>query len=102
MSTRPINPTCKSYSQAYESTNFKRLVFVSGQIPETQERTVPALFEDQCRLTWKNVETQLNAAAWDLKTWLRSRYSYRTENTGKQMVRSGKKYWDKFLLHKPL
>ena len=62
MSTRSINPTGKSYSQAYESTNFKRLVFVSGQIPETKEGVVPAAFEDQCRLTWKNVETQLNAA----------------------------------------
>ena len=62
MNTRPINPTGKSYSQAYEVNNFKRLVFVSGQIPETKEGVVPGTFEDQCRLTWKNVEAQLKAA----------------------------------------
>ena len=63
MNTNPINPTGKSYSQALEINNFKRLVFVSGQIPETREGVVPEAFEDQCRLAWKNVETQLNAAA---------------------------------------
>jgi|SRR5687768_192599 2-iminobutanoate/2-iminopropanoate deaminase len=63
MNTNPINPTGKSYSQALEINNFKRLVFVSGQIPETRAGVVPEAFEDQCRLAWKNVETQLNAAA---------------------------------------
>lgn len=62
MNTNPINPTGKSYSQALEINNFKRLVFVSGQIPETKEGEVPAVFEDQCRLAWKNLEAQLNAA----------------------------------------
>jgi 2-iminobutanoate/2-iminopropanoate deaminase len=63
MNINPISPTGKSYSQALEINNFKRLVFVSGQIPETREEVVPEAFEDQCRLAWKNVEIQLNAAA---------------------------------------
>jgi len=59
MNTQPINPTGKSYSQACAIINFKRLVFISGQIPETKEGVVPKAFEEQCRLAWKNVETQL-------------------------------------------
>lgn len=62
MNTQSINSTGKSYSQAYEINNFKRIVFISGQIPETKEGIVPAAFEEQCRLAWKNVETQLKDA----------------------------------------
>jgi 2-iminobutanoate/2-iminopropanoate deaminase len=66
MNAQPINATGKSYAQAYEISNFKRLVFISGQVPETKDGFVPALFEEQCRLAWKNVEGQLNDAAMTL------------------------------------
>lgn len=37
-------------------------MFVSGQIPETTDQRTPEDFEAQCRLTWTNVLSQLNAA----------------------------------------
>lgn len=50
------------YSQAVLIEGAQRLLFISGQIPETRDERVPADFESQCRLTWTNVLSQLNAA----------------------------------------
>ena len=33
----------------------RRTLFVSGQVPWPQGRTVPEDFESQCRITWRNV-----------------------------------------------
>lgn len=38
------------------------LVFVSGQVPEDLDGSVPDTFEGQARLAWRNVERTLNAA----------------------------------------
>ena len=46
------------------SANFpmpRRWAFVSGQIPQTADGTVPADFTAQARLAWANVESQLKA-----------------------------------------
>lgn len=66
MTTIPINPTGRSYAQAYAVQNYKDLVFISGQIPETKDGVVPETFDDQCRLTWKNIEAQLTDAGMTL------------------------------------
>lgn len=50
------------YSQAILIEGAQRLLFISGQIPETTDDQVPTGFESQCRLTWANVLSQLNAA----------------------------------------
>jgi enamine deaminase RidA (YjgF/YER057c/UK114 family) len=55
-----------SYSQALEISGQERLLFVSGQIPETASGDVPADFASQCRLAWSNVEAQLQAAGMSL------------------------------------
>jgi 2-iminobutanoate/2-iminopropanoate deaminase len=55
-------PKAMGYSQAVKLTDFKELVFVSGQIPETVDGEVPADFDGQCRLVWRNLEAQLRAA----------------------------------------
>lgn len=55
-----------NYSQALEISGSERLLFVSGQIPETAEGDVPADFASQCRLVWANVEAQLRAAGMSL------------------------------------
>lgn len=62
MSHRFINPTGSSYSQAFELKNYKRLVFISGQVPEDENEQVPADFKSQAELVWKNIEKQLKAA----------------------------------------
>jgi len=49
------------YSQAVKIEDFKTLVFVSGQIPVSDDK-VPETFEDQARLVWRNVDAQLKAA----------------------------------------
>lgn len=51
-----------SYAQAVDVRGCERLLFVSGQIPVAQGGDVPAGFDAQCRLVWRNVEAQLAAA----------------------------------------
>ena len=50
------------YSQAVEVTGAQRLLFISGQIPETVTGIVPLDFSGQARLVWHNVIAQLEAA----------------------------------------
>jgi len=50
------------YSQALEVLGAQRLLFVSGQVPETAAGVVPPDFEAQARLAWANVGAQLEAA----------------------------------------
>lgn len=54
------------YAQAIEVVGASRLLFVSGQVPETAQGAVPEGFADQCRLAWANVEAQLRAAGMSL------------------------------------
>jgi len=50
------------YSQAVKLTDFKTLLFISGQIPVSGDDKVPESFEDQARLVWRNIDAQLKAA----------------------------------------
>ena len=50
------------YSQAVKLTDFKTLLFVSGQIPVSDDDKVPESFEDQAWLVWRNIDAQLKAA----------------------------------------
>ena len=50
------------YSQAFEVVGAQRLLFVSGQVPETMEGQVPSDFHSQAELAWQNVIAQLHAA----------------------------------------
>ena len=50
------------YSQAVSVEDFRRMLFVSGQIPVTSDDVVPEGFEAQARQVWLNVDAQLKAA----------------------------------------
>jgi 2-iminobutanoate/2-iminopropanoate deaminase len=50
------------YSQGVAVSDAKRLLFISGQIPETPAGDVPDDFPAQARLVWFNVLAQLGAA----------------------------------------
>ena len=50
------------YSQATEVVGAQRLLFISGQIPESVTGEVPTDFRAQARLAWRNVVAQLEAA----------------------------------------
>ena len=75
-----------TYSQAVEIGKSGRLLFVSGQIPVTDDGTVPDNFSDQAYLVWRNVKAQLEAASMTLAdvvkvtTFLSDR-QYREENS---------------------
>ena len=43
-----------------DPTNASRTLYISGQIPETADGSLPADFESQARLCWQNIEAQLN------------------------------------------
>ncbi|MGC1523834.1 MAG: RidA family protein [Steroidobacteraceae bacterium] len=50
------------YSQGVVVSGARRLLFISGQIPETPAGHVPSDFPAQARLVWGNVSAQLGAA----------------------------------------
>jgi 2-iminobutanoate/2-iminopropanoate deaminase len=50
-----IFPQPGAYAQGALVTGAQRLLFVSGQVPETPEDGIPEDFESQCRLAWRNV-----------------------------------------------
>jgi 2-iminobutanoate/2-iminopropanoate deaminase len=54
------------YSQAFEITDPKRILFVSGQVPVDPKRQVPDGFPAQCQQAWANIEAQLRAAGMTL------------------------------------
>lgn len=67
MKTHPINSASApvpagGYAQALEVQGATKLLFVSGQIPETRDGVVPGDFSAQADLAWNNVLFQLEAA----------------------------------------
>jgi 2-iminobutanoate/2-iminopropanoate deaminase len=50
------------YSQAIEVTGAQRILYVSGQVPETLDGEVPKAFVEQARVVWNNVIAQLASA----------------------------------------
>ncbi|MEU7857442.1 RidA family protein [Nonomuraea sp. NPDC049141] len=55
-------PAMGGYAQALTVTGVSRLVFVSGQIPESPDGHVPDDFETQCRTVWNNILACLTSA----------------------------------------
>jgi 2-iminobutanoate/2-iminopropanoate deaminase len=63
MKLTPINSlsapqAAGGYAQAIDVTGAQRLLFISGQIPETATGVVPPDFLGQARLVWQNVIAQ--------------------------------------------
>lgn len=67
MKMKPINAPdapqpLGGYVQAMEVAGATRTLYISGQIPQAIDGSVPERFEDQARLVWHNVIAQLHAA----------------------------------------
>jgi 2-iminobutanoate/2-iminopropanoate deaminase len=67
MKIRTVNaesapPAAGGYSQGIVVSGAERLLFISGQIPQTAAGDVPGDFPSQARLVWRNVFAQLGAA----------------------------------------
>jgi 2-iminobutanoate/2-iminopropanoate deaminase len=56
--TQPVG----GYAQAMLVEGAKRLLMISGQVPETTDKQVPADFRAQADLCWANIDAQLRAA----------------------------------------
>lgn len=50
------------YSMGLELKEHRRLLFISGQVPERSDGAVPEGFEAQCEQAWRNVMEVLAAA----------------------------------------
>ncbi len=86
MNLKNISPTGLSYSQAVEITAGRRMLFISGQVPEDGAGTIPADFRGQCLLAWENVIAQVKAAGMTLENLVKvtvflSDRQYRQENS---------------------
>jgi len=62
MKRRSINPTGTGWAHGHEISNDSRILFISGQVPEASDGSVPKDFLSQCRLVWANIERQLIGA----------------------------------------
>jgi 2-iminobutanoate/2-iminopropanoate deaminase len=57
-----VHAPAGGYSLGLELTQHRRLLFISGQVPERTDGTVPDGFEAQCEQAWRNVMEVLAAA----------------------------------------
>lgn len=62
MRIRSIRPDGNAFAMACEVTDASRFLFISGQVPETEDGLVPPDYKSQYRLAWANVERQLKEA----------------------------------------
>lgn len=67
MPNTAINANAHSYAQAQLVSAPSRWLFISGQVPADADGKVPTTFEAQCRLAWRNVFAQLEAAQMKIK-----------------------------------
>jgi enamine deaminase RidA (YjgF/YER057c/UK114 family) len=51
------------YSMGLELSQHRRLLFISGQVPEKPDGSVPEGFEAQCEQAWRNIIEVLAAAS---------------------------------------
>ena len=57
-----VNHPSSGYSMGLEVGQHRRLLFVSGQVPEHSDGSVPEGFEAQCEQSWRNVIAVLASA----------------------------------------
>ena len=57
-----VHAPSSGYSMGLEVGQHRRLLFVSGQVPEKPDGSVPEGFEAQCEQAWRNVIAVLAAA----------------------------------------
>ena len=57
-----VHAPSSGYSMGLELGQHRRLLFVSGQVPERSDGSVPEGFEAQCEQAWRNVIEVLTSA----------------------------------------
>ncbi len=61
-----VPPPVAAYTQAIEVTGATRTLYISGQVGQRMDGTMPDDIVEQSRLAWHNLEAQLNAAGMTL------------------------------------
>src|SRR3954454_12222711 len=59
-------PPVAAYTQAIEVSGATRTLYISGQVGQRKDGTMPDDIVEQSRLTWQNLEAQLKAAGMTL------------------------------------
>src|ERR1700704_7132974 len=57
-----LHAPSSGYSMGLELGQHRRLLFISGQVPERSDGSVPEGFEAQCEQAWRNVIAVLTSA----------------------------------------
>jgi len=57
-----VNAPSGGYSMGLEVGQHRRLLFISGQVPEKSDGSVPEGFEAQCEQSWRNIIEVLKVA----------------------------------------
>ena len=57
-----VHAPSSGYSMGLEVGQHRRLLFISGQVPENSDGNVPEGFEAQCEQAWRNIIAVLAAA----------------------------------------
>ena len=57
-----VHAPSSGYSMGLEVGQHRRLLFISGQVPEELDGSVPEGFEAQCEQAWRNVIAVLTSA----------------------------------------
>ena len=57
-----VHAPSSGYSMGLEVGQHRRLLFISGQVPEKSDGAVPEGFEAQCEQAWRNVIAVLTSA----------------------------------------
>ena len=57
-----VHAPSSGYSMGVELSQHRRLLFISGQVPEKPDGNVPEGFEAQCEQAWRNIIEVLAAA----------------------------------------
>ena len=56
-----VHAPSSGYSMGLAVSQHRRLLFISGQVPEKSDGSVPAGFEAQCEQAWRNIIEVLTA-----------------------------------------
>ncbi len=90
-----VHPPAGGYSMGLELSQHRRLLFISGQVPEKSDGTVPEGFEAQCEQAWRNIIEVLAAAGLGVEnlvkvtTFLTDRSQVVTNRTIRRKVLGG-------------
>ena len=61
-----VPPPVAAYTHAIEVTGATRTLYISGQVGQRMDGTIPPDIVEQSRLAWQNLEAQLKAAGMTL------------------------------------